>query len=225
MLKRTSVARSSVLCVSVRHNSCPWDQSCSSFLGMVGAGRTTGAPGFGANVHVNTLLNSPEMLTLERVPYTERLGKGSIVSDCNNSQIDFWEQIVIRVQMPSSSGNFRCWTTGENCSSPCECQTCSIPSAVLGLKACSLLPQITRHYQRLILEVTWYSHGFIQQRFPHLGLSSREKCAPVNHIWYWPTLTCLCSWLQLFQTQNTYWINISWSALSHQTVMNLMVSA
>lgn len=111
-------------------------------------------PGFGANVHVNTLLNSPEVLTLERVPYTERLGKGSIVSDCNNSQIDFWEQIVIRVQMPSSSGNFQCWTTGENCSSPCECQTCSIPSAVLGLKACSLLPQITRHYQRLILEVT-----------------------------------------------------------------------
>lgn len=73
---------------------------------MVGVERTTGTPGFGANGHVNTFLNSPEVLTLEIVSYTEKLGKGSTISDCNNSQTDFWEQTVIRVQMPSSSGDF-----------------------------------------------------------------------------------------------------------------------
>lgn len=50
------------------------------FPGMVGAGRTIRALGFGANMHVSGLLNSPkeELLTWERMPYTERLGK-----DCN----------------------------------------------------------------------------------------------------------------------------------------------
>lgn len=27
-------------------------------------------------------------------------------------------------------------------------------------------------------------HGFIQQSFPHLGLSPREKYAPVSHVLY-----------------------------------------
>jgi len=68
----------------------------------VGAGRTIRAPGFGANRHVSTLLNSPEeVLTVERVPYTARLGEDSTISDCNNSQTDFWEQTVIRVQIAS----------------------------------------------------------------------------------------------------------------------------
>lgn len=55
-------------------------------------------------MHVNIILNNPkeELLTLERVPYTERLGKNSTISDCNNSQTDFCEQNVIRVQIISS---------------------------------------------------------------------------------------------------------------------------
>lgn len=55
-------------------------------------------------MHVSTLLNSPkeELLTLERVLYTERLGQDSTISDCNNSQTDFWEQTVMRVQITSS---------------------------------------------------------------------------------------------------------------------------
>lgn len=91
------------------------------------------------------------------------LEKGSTVSDYN-SQIYFWEETVVRVQMPSSSGNFQSWTTAENCSSCHKCQICSISFAVLGLKECSLLPQISRYYQRLIL----------------MGLSSR-----VFLIWDW----------------------------------------
>ena len=60
-------------------------------------------------MHVSTLLNSPkeELLTLERVPYTERLGKDSTTNDYNNSQTDFWEQTVIRVQITSSESNFQ----------------------------------------------------------------------------------------------------------------------
>lgn len=98
------MARSSGLCVNVRDKSYSRDQSCSPFPGVVGAGRTIRALGFGANMHVSTLLNSPkeELLTLERVLYTERLGQDSTISDCNNSQTDFWEQTVIRVQITSS---------------------------------------------------------------------------------------------------------------------------
>lgn len=97
VLKRLSVARSSVLRVSAKDKSNSWDGRCSPFPGIVGAGRTIRALGFGARMCVSAPLNSPEeLLTWERVPYTESLGKDTAISDCNNSQTDFWEQTVIR---------------------------------------------------------------------------------------------------------------------------------
>lgn len=121
--------------------------------------RTIRALGFGARMCVSAPLNSPEeLLTLERVPYTERLGKDTAISDCNNSQTDFWEQTLIRAwSLPPRAICSPHRRKKLQLSPVCVHSVCCAGSKSGDTpKVCSLLPLIPRHHGR---GWSWGWHG------------------------------------------------------------------